>query len=136
MSYSFRQRIKMALQQDLKERLRLTQDEVDWIKENLMKGICSISDEVANAMKEHMAQYKGKSLDEIIDMMTKEQFEDFVREVLEIAKKRLNYKKKQKKKQKETESESESESDRESDADAEGSEESEQTQEKEQECAQ
>ena len=133
MSYSFRERIKLALKKDLKEKLSLTQEEVDWINENMKKGICTISDEVANAMKNNMPEYKGKSLDEIIDMMSEEEFEDFVREVLEIAKKRLNYKKKQKKKQQE--SESDSESDRESDSDAEGSQESEQTQEKEQECA-
>jgi len=132
MSYSFRERIKLALKKDLKEKLSLTQEEVDWINENMKKGICTISDEVANAMKNNMPEYKGKSLDEIIDMMSEEEFEDFVREVLEIAKKRLQYKKKQKKKQKE--SESDSESDRESDSDTEGSEESEQTQEKEQEC--
>jgi len=133
LSYSFRERIKLALKKDLKEKLSLTQEEVDWINENMKKGICTISDEVANAMKNNMPEYKGKSLDEIIDMMSEEEFEDFVREVLEIAKKRLNYKKKQKKKQQE--SESDSESDRESDSDAEGSQESEQTQEKEQECA-
>ena len=133
MSYSFRERIKLALKKDLKEKLSLTQEEVDWINENMKKGICTISDEVANAMKNNMPEYKGKSLDEIIDMMSEEEFEDFVREVLEIAKKRLQYKKKQKKKQKE--SESDSESDRESDSDTEGSQESEQTQEKEQECA-
>ncbi len=133
MSYSFRERIKLALKKDLKEKLSLTQEEVDWINENMKKGICTISDEVANAMKNNMPEYKGKSLDEIIDMMSEEEFEDFVREVLEIAKKRLNYKKKQKKKQKE--SESDSESDRESDSDTEGSQEAEQSQEKEQECA-
>jgi len=132
LSYSFRERIKLALKKDLKEKLSLTQEEVDWINENMKKGICAISDEVANAMKKNMPEYKGKSLDEIIDMMSEEEFEDFVREVLEIAKKRLQYKKKQKKKQKE--SESDSESDRESDSDTEGSQESEQTQEKEQEC--
>ncbi len=132
MSYSFRERIKLALKKDLKEKLSLTQEEVDWINENMKKGICAISDEVANAMKNNMPEYKGKSLDEIIDMMSEEEFEDFVREVLQIAKKRLNYKKKKKKQQ---ESESDSESDRESDSDTEGSQESEQTQEKEQECA-
>lgn len=131
MSYSFRERIKLALKKDLKEKLSLTQEEVDWINENMKKGICAISDEVANAMKKNMPEYKGKSLDEIIDMMSEEEFEDFVREVLEIAKKRLNYKKKKKKQQ---ESESDSESDRESDSDTEGSQESEQTQEKEEEC--
>ena len=131
MSYSFRERIKLALKKDLKEKLSLTQEEVDWINENMKKGICAISDEVANAMKKNMPEYKGKSLDEIIDMMSEEEFEDFVREVLEIAKKRLNYKKKKKKQQ---ESESDSESDKESDSDAEGSQESEQTQEKEEEC--
>lgn len=131
MSYSFRERIKLALKKDLKEKLSLTQEEVDWINENMKKGICAISDEVANAMKNNMPEYKGKSLDEIIDMMSEEEFEDFVREVLEIAKKRLNYKKKKKKQQ---ESESDSESDKESDSDAEGSQESEQTQEKEEEC--
>ena len=131
MSYSFRERIKLALKKDLKEKLSLTQEEVDWINENMKKGICAISDEVANAMKKNMPEYKGKSLDEIIDMMSEEEFEDFVREVLEIAKKRLNYKKKKKKQQ---ESESDSESDKESDSDTEGSQESEQTQEKEEEC--
>jgi len=131
MSYSFRERIKLALKKDLKEKLSLTQEEVDWINENMKKGICAISDEVANAMKNNMPEYKGKSLDEIIDMMSEEEFEDFVREVLEIAKKRLNYKKKKKKQQ---ESESDSESDKESDSDTEGSQESEQTQEKEEEC--
>lgn len=72
--------------------------------------ICPISDEMAIALKKYESRFRGKSLDQIIDMMTKEEFEDFVREVLEEAKKRLNYKKKEKKK-KQQESDSDSDTD-------------------------
>ena len=130
MSYSFRERLKLALAKDLKERLSLSQDEVDWIKENLKRGICSISDEFAQALAKHDPRFKGMSLDEIIDKMTDAEFEEFARQVIEEAKKRLKYKKKEKKKQKE--SEGESDSDAESDSD---SEEPVEEQEAEVECA-
>ena len=117
---------------ELKERLSLTQEEVDFIKENLMK-ICPYSDKVTQAYKESIRS--GKSLDQIIDEMSDAQFEDLCREVFAMCKKAgIWLKKKKKKKQQQEESESESESDKESDSDAEGSEESEQTQEKEEEC--
>lgn len=119
MSYSFRQRLKMALAKDLKEKLSLSQDEVDWIRENMKKGICSISDEFAQALAKHDPRFKGMSLDQIIDKMTDAEFEEFARQVIEEAKKRLKYKKKEKKKQKESdEEESEEESDKDSDSDS------------------
>ena len=96
-------------------------------------NICPISDEFANALAKHDPRFAGKSLDEIIDSMTDAEFEDFVREILEEAKKRLKYKKKEKKK-KESEKETESDSDAESDSDTDGSTE-EQQQEAEVECA-
>lgn len=120
MSYSFRQRLKMAIAKDLREKLGLTQDEIDWLKENIM-NICPISDEFANALAKHDPRFRGKSLDEIIDSMTDAEFEDFVKEIVEEAKKRLKYKKKEKKKQKESDQESDSDSDAESDSDTDGS---------------
>ena len=114
MSYSFRERIRRAIAKDLRERLGLSQADIDYIKENIMK-ICPVSDDVAKALQNDY-RFKGKSLDEIIDMMTDAEFEDFVREVLEIAFKKLGYKKKkEKKKQQESESESDAESDSDSD---------------------
>lgn len=94
--------------------------------------ICPVSDDVAKALQQNDYRFKGKSLDEIIDMMTDAEFEDFVREVLEIAFKKLNYKKKkEKKKQKQQESESDSDAESDSDSD----EEAEKKQEAEVECA-
>lgn len=131
MSYSFRERIKRAIAKDLRERLGLSQADIDYIKENIMK-ICPVSDDVAKALQQNDYRFKGKSLDEIIDMMTDAEFEDFVREVLEIAFKKLNYKKKkEKKKQKQQESESDSDAESDSDSD----EEAEKKQEAEVECA-
>ncbi len=119
----------MAIAKDLRERLGLSQADIDYIKENIMK-ICPVSDDVAKALQQHDYRFKGKSLDEIIDMMSDGEFEDFVREVLEIAFKKLGYKKKkEKKKQQESESDSDAESD--SDSDTEPTEE----QEAEVECA-
>ena len=119
MSYSFRQRLKIAIAKDLREKLRLTQDEIDWIKENIKKGICAISDEFDQALAKHDPRFKGMSLDQIIDKMTDAEFEEFARQVIEEAKKRLKYKKKEKKKQKESdEEESEEESDKDSDSDS------------------
>ncbi len=130
MSYSFRQRLKIAIAKDLRERLGLSQADIDYIKDNIMK-ICPVSDEVAKALQQYDHRFKGKSLDEIIDMMTDAQFEDFVKEVLEIAFKKLGYKKKkEKKKQKESESDSESDSD----SDTDGSTEPVEEQEAEVEC--
>lgn len=129
MSYSFRQRLKIAIAKDLKERLRLSQADIDFIKENIMK-ICPVSDDVAKALQQQDYRFKGKSLDEIIDMMSDAEFEDFVKEVLEIAFKKLGYKKKkEKKKQQESETDSDAESD--SDSETEPKEE----QEAEVECA-
>jgi len=130
MSYSFRQRLKIAIAKHLRERLGLSQADIDYIKDNIMK-ICPVSDEVAKALQQYDHRFKGKSLDEIIDMMTDAQFEDFVKEVLEIAFKKLGYKKKkEKKKQKESESDSESDSD----SDTDGSTEPVEEQEAEVEC--
>lgn len=129
MSYSFRERLKACIAKDLRQKLRLTQDEIDWIRENLSKGICKISDEFAHALAKNDPRFKGMSLDEIIEKMSDAEFEEFARQVIEEAKKRLKYKKKEKKKQKESESESDSDSD--SDSESEPVEE----QEQQQECA-
>lgn len=119
MSYSFRERLKACIAKDLREKLSLTQDEIDWIKENLTGELCRISDEFAEALAKHDPRFSGKNLDEIIELMTDDEFEDFVREVIEEAKKRLKYKKKEKKKQKESdEEESEEESEKDSDSDS------------------
>lgn len=132
MSYSFRERLKRAIAKDLKEKLSLTQDEIDWIRENLTKGICSISDEFAKALAKDDPKFKGMSLDEIIDKMTDAEFQEFARQIIEEAKKRLKYKKKEKKK-KEKESETDSDSDAETDSDSDGS--TEPIEEQEVECA-
>jgi len=131
MSYSFRERIKLAIAKNLRERLGLSQADINYIKENIMK-ICPVSDEVAKALQQYDHRFKGKSLDEIIDMMTDSEFEDFVKEVLEIAFKKLGYKKKKEKKK---QVESESDSDAETDSDSDSTEEATQEQEAEVECA-
>lgn len=133
MSYSFRQRIAMAIAKDLRERLGLSQADIDYIKENIMK-ICPVSDEVAKALQKYEHRFKGKSLDEIIDMMTDAEFEDFVKEVLQIAFKKLGYKKKKEKKKQQV-SESDAETDAETDSDTDGSTEEVEEQEAEVECA-
>ena len=117
MSYSFRERLKIALREkELKEKLRLTQEEVDYIKEHLM-DICPYSDKVTQAYKESISS--GKSLDQIIDEMTDDQFEDLCREVFEQAKKNDVWAKKKKKKvEAEAEAEAEAESDTDSDSDS------------------
>ncbi len=117
MSYSFRERLKIALREkELKEKLKLSQEEVDYIKENLM-DICPYSDKVTEAYKESIRS--GKSLDQIIDEFTDEQFEDLCREVFELAKKNGVWAKKKKKKvEAEAEAEAESDSDSDSDSDA------------------
>jgi len=117
MSYSFRQRLKMALAKELREKLSLSQADVQYIKDNIMK-ICPVSDEVAKALAKHDHRFKGMSLDEIIDKMTDAEFEDFVREVLDIAFKKLAYKKKADKKKKQAEAEAESDTDAETDSDS------------------
>ena len=125
----------MALREkELKERLSLSQEEVDYIKQHLM-DICPYSDKVTEAYKESIRS--GKSLDQIIDEMTDAQFEDLCREVFDLSKKAGIWLKKKKKKQEaEEETESESDSDAESDSDTEGSEEATAEQEAEQECSQ
>lgn len=117
MSYSFRERLKIALREkELKEKLRLTQEEVDFVKEHLM-DICPYSDKVTQAYKESIRS--GKSLDQIIDEMTDDQFEDLCREVFDLAKKNgIWAKKKKKKAEAEAEAESDSDSDSDTDADA------------------
>ena len=117
MSYSFRERLKIALREkELKEKLRLTQEEVDFIKENLI-DICPFSDKVTEAYKESIRS--GKSLDQIIDELSDADFEDLCREVFELAKKNGVWAKKKKKKvEAEAEAESDSDSDSDSDADS------------------
>lgn len=127
MSYSFRQRLKIALREkDLAEHLKLTQEEVDFIKENLM-DICPISDTVAQAFKESINS--KKSLDEIIDQMSDAEFEDLCRVVFEKAKengiwlkKKLMKKKKEREQAKQTDSDSDSDSDSDGDLDDEAEE--------------
>jgi len=107
LSYSFRERLKIAIAKDLKEKLRLSNKEVQHILENIMK-ICPISDEFAKALEKHDSRFKGKSLDQIIDMMNDQEFLEFVDEVLKEYRRRIALKKK---KQKQSESESDSDSD-------------------------
>lgn len=132
MSYSFRERLKLAIAKDLRERLGLSQADIDYIKENIMK-ICPVSDDLAKALQKYDHRFKGKSLDEIIDMMTDAEFEDFVKEVLEVAFKKLGYKKKKEKKKQQV-SESDAETDAETDSDTDGSTEEVEEQEAEVEC--
>ena len=130
MSYGFRERLKEALLKDLREKLGLSQKDVQYVLENIMK-ICPVSDEFANALKKHEARFRGKSLDEIMDMLTKEEFEEFVDEVLKEAFNRLGYKKKKKK-----QIESSTDSDSQSDSDSDGSKEPLEEQQAQAECEQ
>ena len=82
MSYSFRQRLKMALRKSLAEKLGLTQEDKEYILENIMK-ICPTSDEVAKAMRDFERQ--KISIDEFIDKLSEADFEDFVKEVPALA---------------------------------------------------
>ena len=124
----------MAIAKDLKERLGLSQADIDYIKENIMK-ICPVSDEVAKALQKYEHRFKGKSLDEIIDMMTDAEFEDFVKEVLQIAFKKLGYKKKKVEAKEKKKKQSETDAEIDSDSDTDGSTEEVDEQEAEVECA-
>ncbi len=123
MSYSFRERLKIALREDLKEKLGLSQKDVEFMWDNI-GSICPISDELLDALRKHDPQFEGKDIDQIVDMLTKQEFADLVAEVLEHGFKKLAYKKQKDKKkveeepEKEVEEESETDSDADSDADA------------------
>ena len=112
MSYSFRQRLRMALKDKLNEKLGLTQEDVDYLWDNI-KNICPISDELLNALKD--SEKREENIDEIVDHLTEQEFEELVAEVLELGFAKLGYKKGKKKKKVEEESETDSDSDSDSD---------------------
>lgn len=112
MSFTFRERLKIALREKLAEKLGLTEEDKKFILDNLFK-ICPTSDEVAKAYRDSIGS--NASIDEIVDKMSDSDFEDFVETVLEIAFKKLGYKK-GKKKSAEPEEEKDSDSDSDSDS--------------------
>ncbi len=109
MSYSFRERLRIALRQKLKEKLSLSEKDIKFLWENI-GTFCSHSDELIDALKKY--ENSGKTIDEIVDALDNQDFEDLVKEVIEFGFKKLNYKK-----QKESEKKSE-DTDNDSDSDA------------------
>jgi len=122
MSYSFRERLKIALRekdkQSLREKLGLSEKDIEFLLDNIRR-VCSISDEILVALKENDFRFKDMDIDEIVEKLSKQEFEDLVAEWLERALKKLGYKKQADKKEVEEEPEEESESDSDSDSETE-----------------
>jgi len=99
MSYSFRERLRMALKKDAKNRLKmklgLSQKDADKLMDNIRR-VCSISDEMLNAMRNEMPRFYDKDIDQIIEEMTDAEFEDFLAEWVERALVKLGMTKKSK----------------------------------------
>jgi len=99
MSYSFRERLRMALKKDAKNRLKmklgLSQKDADKLMDNIRR-VCSISDEMLNAMRNEMPRFYDKDIDKIIEEMTDAEFEDFLAEWVERALVKLGMKQKSK----------------------------------------
>jgi hypothetical protein len=109
MSYSFRERLRIALRQKLKEKLSLSEKDIKFLWENI-GTFCSHSDELIDALKKY--ENSGKTIDEIVDELDDQDFEDLVKETIEHGFKKLNYKKqKDATKEKETDTDSDSDSD-------------------------
>ncbi len=113
MSYSFRERLRMALKKDAKHRLKtklgLSQKDADELMDNIRR-VCSISDEMLIALKNDMPRYADKDIDQIIEEMSDYEFEEFLMEWVERALAKLGMKKKSKEEiEKETEAEKEDE---------------------------
>mgnify|MGYP006429413457 FL=1 len=110
MSYSFRERLRIALRQKLKEKLSLSEKDIKFLWENI-GTFCNHSDELIDALKKY--ENSGKTIDEIVDELDDQDFEDLVKEVIAFGFKKLNYKK-----QKESKAEKETDTDSDSDSDA------------------
>lgn len=131
MSFGFRERLRMALRQSLKEKLGLSEKDIQFIWENI-GTFCSHSDDLLEALKKY--EHSDKSIDEIVEELSDADFADLVREILEFGFKKLDYKKqKDEKKSEEKSEEKETDSDSDTDADSVESE-TVQTEEQEVEC--
>ncbi len=89
----------MALKKDAKNRLKmklgLSQKDADKLMDNIRR-VCSISDEMLNAMRNEMPRFYDKDIDKIIEEMTDAEFEDFLAEWVERALVKLGMKQKSK----------------------------------------
>lgn len=99
MSYSFRERLRMALKRDAKNRLKmklgLSQKDADKLMDNIRR-VCPISDEMLKALQKEMPRFYDKDIDQIIEEMTDAEFEDFLAEWVERALAKLGMTKKSK----------------------------------------
>lgn len=99
MSYSFRERLRMALKKDAKDRLKtklgLSQKDADELMDNIRR-VCPISDTMLKALQKDMPRFANKDIDQIIEEMTDAEFEDFLMEWVERALAKLGMKKKSK----------------------------------------
>ncbi len=117
MSYSFRERLYIALKDKLREQLKLSQADVQFLKDNIM-SICPISDELLKIMKEKYPEYKDMDIDEIVEKLSDQDFIELCDEVIKRGFKKLNYNKKKDKKKVAEEPEQDSDSDADSDSDS------------------
>ena len=99
MSYSFRERLRIALKKDAKNRLKmklgLSQKDADKLMDNIRR-VCSISDDMLKAMRNEMPRFYDKDIDQIIEELTDAEFEDFLEEWVEKALAKLGMTKKSK----------------------------------------
>lgn len=99
MSYSFRERLRIALKEDAKNRLKtklgLSQKDADKLMDNIRR-VCPISDDMLKSMREQMPRFYDKNIDVIIEEMTDAEFEDFLAEWVERALVKLGMKQKSK----------------------------------------
>lgn len=99
MSFSFRERLRIALKNDAKNRLKtklgLSQKDADELMDNIRR-VCPISDEMLKALQKDMPRFANKDIDQIIEEMTDAEFEDFLMEWVERALAKLGMKKKSK----------------------------------------
>lgn len=106
MSYSFRERLAMAMER-IKRKMKLTQEEVDYIIQNL-KEYCWMSDELLIATY----HIKGEQVDEYAKKISDEEFDEVAKAIIrKMLADKKKAKKKQKKEQKETDSDTESDTD-------------------------
>lgn len=119
MSLQWRERLRRA-QKRLAEQLGLTQEDLNFIWENI-GSFCSLSDErVREVLEGEGKPLTQEEVDKLVEEMPQYQFDEMTKDVILEVLEKLGYviKKKRKKKQSETEEEKESDSD--SDSDAEG----------------
>ncbi len=122
MSLSWRERVARTKKR-LMEALDLTQEDWDYIKENIGM-FCENSDEKMRAeLRSRGIPETQENIDKLVEEMMEYQFVDMTKEIIEEIFEKLGYIKKKKRKKKQTEKEQEEEavdSDSDSDSDSDG----------------